>query len=667
MNDWEDKTKNMIENDMKKDSENNKILRYSKHRFFFRFAIFVIFISTVFFVYNGINKKKKTENHSKNVYFKNTSEFKSEGGNMTYYGYNKKNEKTIKITCTKSEVTKDNKILMNNITATFIPKSRVKNKIIISGDKGIVGNNFYDFIINGNAKIISKDFSMNGTSLELKNKDLLTSDNSIEYRAKMLNGKADSMIIHFNQSLLSFYGTHGSYKIKDKIVRYKSARLHINDKLHIMSLKKLKKENLVWGDDFSITGERILTQFSDDFKVRIYTHVRHDCLFLMKKKKENIVDETRSIKAKYINMEYDDSGDIASVFAKDHTEVKLINDRSEINILTNAFNMVFYEKTQSVKSLSFKSNSNKFIYKNTESEGNIGKDFVLEGYEINVLYSEDGEISECEALDKKQTKFISNKYLCEGNTIKHHVSKSRVVIKGNAMVKLEDNNIFNSEELIIDTEKKILQSSKPVSAKIILKKKSVLLSAEPIYVNSQSMRLDESKSIMKFKGKVSLIQDDVLIKTDVLIISEKSGIKCKKKSDIKTIIVFFNNKKKIILKGDIIDINKNDKLIKINGNAVLKDDLSKLKGDNLFIYFNNDGIVKITGSGNIKFKKDKLVIESENVRWLYDKELAFFEKLKKIEKKKTGRIIGKKIKLNLRTNLMTVFSDNDERTKTVLE
>ncbi len=645
--------------------EKNK-LGFFKYKSTLRSVIIIIFIITILFVYFGINEKNNQQVKNKKI-LKTSTKFKSEGGGMEYYGFNKNNEKTLKIICDKSEETKDNKIYMKNIVATFTPKSRVKNEVKISGREGLVENNLYNFIITGGAKIQSKDFLIESSALKLENKDVLSSNKSLKYNAKNLSGNAKSMKIHLENSLISFFDTSGLYKTKDKIVKYKTARLHINDNKQAISFKKLKKKNIVWGNDFSITGERILTQFTEDYKTQIYTHVRHDCHFIMKKiiSTNPELIEHRSIKAKYINLEYTDTGDIFSINSRLNTKVELKNDSYLIDISTNVFYMDFFEESQTIKSISLKSPENEFLYKDLKDDRK--EDFQLKGTEINLKYNEAGKISEWEVVDKENTYFISDRYYCNGGNIKYKLIDKTVLIKNNAKVEIDKKNIFKSEEFLIKTEKRILSSTKPVIANIQLKQKSVLLSTKPIYITSNSMIMDEEKSFMNFNGNVFLIQNDVSIKTDKLIISEKNGIKCKSKLEKQSIITFNNNNKEIVINGRLIEFNKEKKTINIVGEAILKDEDNKIKGDNLLIHFNNDGIYEIIGKGNILFKKIKMIIEAESVKWLYDKNIAFFNKLKQIKQKETGSIKGKRIKLNLKTNKMTVISENEERTEMVLD
>ena len=111
---------------MKNEKENK--FGFLKYKYIFKWIVIAIIIVVFVFIYTGINQKSNQNGYKKKQKFKNLKKYKSEGGGMEYFGFNKKNEKTLKIKCDYSEETKDNKIYMENIVASFTPKSRVKNE-----------------------------------------------------------------------------------------------------------------------------------------------------------------------------------------------------------------------------------------------------------------------------------------------------------------------------------------------------------------------------------------------------------------------------------------------------------------------------------------------------------------------------------------------------------
>ena len=76
---------------------------------------------------------------------------------------------------------------------------------------------------------------------------MLTTEKFLEYSAKNIQGKANSMKVHLDASLLSFFNTKGSYNVKDKIIKFNSNYLHINDIRKTVSFIKKKKQNIIKG------------------------------------------------------------------------------------------------------------------------------------------------------------------------------------------------------------------------------------------------------------------------------------------------------------------------------------------------------------------------------------------------------------------------------------
>ena len=205
-----------------------------------------------------------------------------------------------------------------------------------------------------------------------------------------------------------------------------------------------------------------------------------------------VIIETRDIKAKFMKMYYFESGDIDSYRSWGGvTKVEIINKTYQINFDTDIFDMEFYKKYNIIKSLHLRGKSNKLFYKKLAEDSK--KNFQINGVDMNIFYNEKNEITECRVIDNIKAMFISEKYLCKGKSIIYSLLSNSILISDNAKVEIEKKNIFRSVELIIDTKNEKLFSKKPVLAKIILEQKSVLLSKNPIYINSDLIEIDEKK------------------------------------------------------------------------------------------------------------------------------------------------------------------------------
>jgi len=632
-----------------------------------KYILIVILIATVLFVFFGIIEKDSGDNSKEKINFKNISKYKSEGNGMSYIAFNKKNEKALEIFCDKSEETKDNKILMKKIVAVLEPKSRTKNKIEISGDLGIVEANLVNFNIEGNAKIESKDFSIKTTSFSLRNKYFLNTNKDLDYTTKNLIGSANGMKVHLDTKVFNYLDTVGSYTLKKRIFEYSSDSLRIDDKKQILILKKIKnKRNFIKGKELFVTAQMILTKFTEDYSNHIHTFAKKNSHFVLSKINNEKVIDKKDVKSNVIGIYYNDSGDIDRVVSSDNTRLMLNNEKYIIRGFTNILNMEFYEETQNLKTVRMESLFTRLYYE--ELNETEGESFKIICKAVDILYNENGEITDFNAVDSKKVKFESKSYFASGKNLKYDLSKETIRIKDNAFIEIDEKREFKSEELIVNTAKNYLRSNLPVISKITLEGSNFLLSDRPVFINADSFRMDRNKKIMKFKGKVNLIQDEISIKAGELVLSDKSGIKCKAAEDSTAIFVFIDRAGEIVIKGRDIQMFKDEKYIEINGKAVINDKENKIKGDNLKIYFNKEEkIERIIGDGNIIFKKDELKIDAESVKWLYSKNVVYFEGLKEIKKKSTGSIKGKRIKLDLKTNTMSGVSEEDERTETVLD
>ena len=75
-----------------------------------------------------------------------------EGVDLTYFSFNKNNEKKLEVRCKESQKMADGRLLMKNITATIFKADKLDKDIRISADSGYTRDEFNDFFLQGNAR-----------------------------------------------------------------------------------------------------------------------------------------------------------------------------------------------------------------------------------------------------------------------------------------------------------------------------------------------------------------------------------------------------------------------------------------------------------------------------------------------------------------------------------
>jgi hypothetical protein len=132
------------------------------------------------------------------------------GVNLTYYDFDKNNQKKLEIKCRESQKKNDDQLLMKEITATIFKTDKLDKDIHITAKAGIASNNFYNFHIQDQARIFSSDFSLSSQSFLLKDLDILSSQESVDFKLKNVSGRAGRGLEYFiNQKMLKLYVSKG--------------------------------------------------------------------------------------------------------------------------------------------------------------------------------------------------------------------------------------------------------------------------------------------------------------------------------------------------------------------------------------------------------------------------------------------------------------------------
>ena len=101
---------------------------------------------------------------------------------------------------------------------------------------------------------------------------------------------------------------------------------------------------------------------------------------------------------------------------------------------------------------------------------------------------------------------------------------------------------------------------------------------------------------------------------------------------------------------------------------MIKSDDCVLGAKHLKIEFNEKNMIKtVYGEGEISFKKEKISGSSERVNWLFEKDMIIFRGSSQIKKTSGGVTEGKELRFDLKNDKITVISDEDKRSKTIIE
>jgi len=233
-----------------------------KYQKLFKILLIVFVLFTLYFILKGIRQKDQS-NLIKG--------FKADGVGMIHVRFNKKNKKSIEFKCIESKIEHNNKIAMKKVDGTIFKKGRMNKDLKIIADKGLFENDFYNFFIEKNAKLISDNFIIKSDSFFLKDRLIFSTDK----------------IVH-----LKLFDTEGTLKKSNKIFKYKTAELIFVEKNKALILQR---ESKIESKDSLLKSNRIAMKFTDDLKKVKFSVASGNChLILGDKKKSNDYKEIRS-------------------------------------------------------------------------------------------------------------------------------------------------------------------------------------------------------------------------------------------------------------------------------------------------------------------------------------------------------------------------------------
>jgi lipopolysaccharide export system protein LptA len=612
--------------------------------------IIISLVATLLYILIGLKKKTPSEF---------TGELKVDGETMVHATYDKEHRKAMELKCTEAINESDDKTDMKNIEGVIYKKGRMNKDINISGKSGYVANNSQNFFIEGDAKVTSEDFSLKGPSFLLEGQAEMSTEKKVDYKAKDLQGIATNGIRYYLKlNVLKFFNTRGRYKRDNRDFDFSTDVLWVIDKDKIVVMEK----NTVIRETGSILRSDWLSlKFTGNFQhISEATSQKSSYFYLEDKEKQEI----KEIKSGNISSYYDDSGKMTRVLVMQNSEIHLKSKTDHLLINSDKIEMFFDPESGKATRIDIPTPG---------QVENTGKTkFRITADAINAAYNKKGELSTCEG--KGNAVFIIDEYNGNADRLFYDITRDLITMTGpNSKVINGESNTFNSTKFTVDTGQKILSSTDGVKSTILLKKKNVLFSEAPMFLNAKEFRILEKKKKFRYDTRVQLMQDDISLNTDTLEITDENQIEANGKVSLS-----FKNgggegsggpgASDVAIKAENIVFNARERNIDITGNAAIKSGETLLKADHLVVRFNEtNGITDISGDGNIEFLKDDLSGRSGKVQWLFGKEMMILKNSPRVTKKSGGATSGKELEIDLKTNTIKILSGGSERSETIIQ
>jgi lipopolysaccharide transport protein LptA len=600
----------------------------------------VFLLSVLVYVFFGIKGKSQPAV---------ITEMSADGKDVKFYTYNEKGKKTLELTCSEAYKESSDKTLMKNIQGLIFKEGRMDRDIKIFGNEGYVENNFYNFYIEGNARLVSKDFIITSNHFNLKDRAALFSAPKVYYQTDVLKGSAaNGMEYYINNNTLKFLKTRGTYKRDQRSFDYQTNVWWFFEDSKLMAMEK---EVVIKEDKSLLRSDWVTLKFNDELTRVVETSTQNNSYLYMEDTEKN---EIKEIKAANIVNLYDDKGHLTFLKVMKDAQILLKNKTNRTLIASQDVEMNIDGPTGKTKDVHIPMRG---IIENT------GKtDFKVTADTIAVQYDQQGEINYCQATGNVE--FIIEEYRGLTKKIDYDIEKETIALDGeNSQIK-NKNNTFTSTKFMVDVKKKILTSNQPVKSLIHVEKENALFSTDPIYINSARFTIFEKEKKFKYDGQVNLSQGDTRLNARTLEINEDGRISAQGSVDFS----FKEGDKEVAVKADELTFNPEAKRIDIAGNAIIKSDVNVLRAGRFVLQFNQQNeIDHIGGEEDIYFTKEELSGTSRRVKWLFKKEILVLQGSPQVVNQSGTRTVGKELSINLQNNKITILSEEFERSETIIQ
>lgn len=609
----------------------------------FTFSAVIVLVLSLLLVF--LLQTKKSNDSAKTV------DTEIEGVNLTYLTFNKNNEKKLEIKCLESQKKGDDKLFMKKITATIFKADKLDKDIHISADSGYAKNDFNDFYLQGNALITSPSFTLASKSFDLKDLDVLSTNDAVDFKLRDVTGQAKNGLLYiFKNKYLKMFRPKGVLTRAGKPYDFQAQVLRVVEKQKILHLDK---DAIIEGEGTTIKGNRISLQFDQDFANLEWAAAFGNCYFQSSEIGANGRPQSKEITANQIKMLNDPQGRLQKIAVLGDGKISLVDNSNSSLMQSGRVEISLDSETQILHAIQA------FTRGTLTQRGK--ENLTVSGDSFLATYSKEGVLSEIQA--DKNCRFQTDDFSGTAGRLDYNVANSRIEISGKGTAITSKKNIFESGQFLIQTKLRQLGSDQGVKATLIPEKKNVLLRAKPVFVTASGMEMSENGDVTNFKGNVKLFQDEIELQSGELIFETRSNrISCRGNADLK----FISDNEKIVLHGKTMVFHADELKIVLEGDARLQQAENMLSARKIELAFNQDDrLEKITAVDQAAFSKKDLSGKAQFLNWFYPRKIILFKNSAEIIKKNAGTTRGQELTFDLSNNEISV-SSADDRSETVI-
>jgi lipopolysaccharide export system protein LptA len=573
-----------------------------------------------------------------------------QGVDLTYYDFDKENRKKLEVKCRESLKQGEDQLRMKGVTATIFNADKLDEDIRITADSGTAGNDFNDFFLHGRARITSSDFSLASPSFQLKDLDVMTGKERVEFTLEGIRGRAVRGLQYFiSQKVLKLFQSQGEWVHDGKPYDFRCRVFWVMRKSRMLVMEK---QAVLSGEGTTVRSDWFSLHFDGDFSRLQKAEAIGNSSF----RRTAVVDGREQgwdISGSLIQMHYDAQGRLQRQVVSGNGVVSLLAGKEVGTIRAEAIEITINPETQELEMARTLARG--------EVSGLGGERLVIAADSLQAVYGPGGTLAAITASG--ECRLDSGDFSGASSRLDHDVANSSVTISGKGTTVKSGRNRFQSSLFLLKTAAGEIETTKGVKATIIPAKKSVLLGARPVFVSADGMKSSSRKKITSFKGKVNLFQDEMELHAGELLFDDAGNrITAEGGAGLK----FYNDGEQVALQGMKIAFDPGGSKIIIEGEAQLRQGPNTLGARWIELAFGRDDkLENIDASEQVTFSKGEITGKAQLLHWQYARKIILFRNAAEISRKGAGTTRGQELRFDIGSNQISV-SDAGDRSETTI-
>lgn len=575
------------------------------------------------------------------------------GIDLTYLTFDLNNEKKLEVKCEESQRLDEERLLLKRVTATIFKADKLDADIRVRADSGEANGDFHRLELRGNVVISSPEITLSGERFRLAELTLLTTQDRADFALRDLEGTA---------------GAGLEYDIKKKYVRMRQPRGVLRRdggafefQARDLRLPEAKKALLLSGDaevdhdGDRLSAQRILLQFGPGFERLESATATGRCHWRSTQAGAGGRRQCRDVTGERIRLENDPQGRLQGIEVIGDGAVSLDDGASSGRLSAERIEAVMDCETQALRTLRSLSRG--------ELSASGRENFTVAGGRLLALFADGGDLAEVQAENKCE--FRNGDFTGSAQRILHDAARARVDLLGRDAVIENGRNRFESPRFTVLTRRRLLVTEDGVKATLQPGKKSAVLKARPVFVTAEGMETAEKGGESRFRGKVSLFQDEVELHAgELLFRSRGAGLSCRGGAALK----FVRGGEPLALRGQAIDFDPGGSKVVIEGEGRLQQGDNALAGQRIELLFAADETLQdVFAKGGASFRKEEIQGRAQLLNWQYARHAVVFRDGAEITRAGAGTTHGRELRYDLDSRQITVTSGGDRSETTLTE